>query len=231
MFYCVVFFHLNLSWTFFYRLNSTFLSLSPPDISSYGYRQCQFSGAAGLNPSNQSGHSCAEAGGGAAPPVGDPAWLLLGSPGEGWSQTSEMHFSKLKDSRILPQWMCCVSQYAGCLWVLFSSFSVFRRSNKSQYCEGQRRPDSKSPLNSFIILTTLVSVSLWMFQETACVWKTAALCPDPNSWCVTATKPTLSCNQTRGLFRNICLLSHQDETDFSFIRGDFAKKLAQDVFG
>lgn len=71
-------------------LNSTFVCLSPPtslshspaDISSYGYGQCQFSGAAGLNASHQSGHSCAEACGGAASPVGDPARLLLGPSGE-----------------------------------------------------------------------------------------------------------------------------------------------------
>lgn len=55
----------------------------PADISSYGYGQCQFSGAAGLNPSYQSGHSCAQACGGAAPAVGDPARLLLSPSGEG----------------------------------------------------------------------------------------------------------------------------------------------------
>lgn len=59
------------------------LLYSLADISSYGYGWCQFSGAAGLNPSYQSGHSCAEACGGAAPTVGNPARLLLCSSGEG----------------------------------------------------------------------------------------------------------------------------------------------------
>lgn len=53
------------------------------DISSYGYWRCQFSGAAGLNPSYQSGHGSAEACGGAAPTVGDAARLLLCPSGEG----------------------------------------------------------------------------------------------------------------------------------------------------
>ncbi|MED6264495.1 hypothetical protein CHARACLAT_015563 [Characodon lateralis] len=52
------------------------------DISSYGYGQCQFSGAAGLNPSYQPGHSCAEACRGAASAVGDAARLLFSSSGE-----------------------------------------------------------------------------------------------------------------------------------------------------
>lgn len=62
------------------------LTYSPADISSYGCGRCQFSGAAGIDPSYQSGHICAEACGGAAPTVGDPARLLLCPSGEGWYQ-------------------------------------------------------------------------------------------------------------------------------------------------
>lgn len=57
-------------------------SSPPADISSYGYGQCQLSGAAGLNSGYQSGHSCAKACRGAAPTVGNPARLLLRPPGK-----------------------------------------------------------------------------------------------------------------------------------------------------
>lgn len=52
------------------------------DISKYGYGECQFSGATGLNSGDQSGHSCAQTCRGAASTVGDSAWILLRSSGK-----------------------------------------------------------------------------------------------------------------------------------------------------
>lgn len=80
----------------------------PSDISSYGYGQCQFSGAAGLNPSYQSGHSCAQACGGAAPAVGDPARLLLSPSGEGMisKKRNKVYIKTTKTNKDLNRVFC-----------------------------------------------------------------------------------------------------------------------------
>lgn len=66
------------------------------DISCHGYRQCQFSGAAGLNPGYQSGHSCAEARRGAASAVGDSVGLLLGPSGKAGNDRNINHSQNLR---------------------------------------------------------------------------------------------------------------------------------------
>lgn len=98
MFYCAVFLYGEKRSSLTTRAIKWFslcvvpvLWCSPAGISSYGHGWCKFSGAAGLNPSYQSGHRCAEARGGAAPAVGDAAGLLFCPSGERWYQIIEIY--------------------------------------------------------------------------------------------------------------------------------------------